>query len=147
MFIYRPNELPSQIQDVLRSLPDWSEKKIVFFSQIGMAGSTMEQDCVDSNILEKWKDRMCAAVHILSILFSRMCVATQPLNKSGQNSRDLGHFLALEPLSVVLSKIQIQTLNGNAKKYILSYVEKKQKMAQRGAIFLFFLLKNSGFCK
>ena len=31
MFKYRPNELPSQIQDVLRSLPDLSEKKLVFF--------------------------------------------------------------------------------------------------------------------
>ena len=31
MFKYHPNELPSQIQDVLRSLPDWSEKNVVFF--------------------------------------------------------------------------------------------------------------------
>ena len=38
---------------------------------------TSTHDCGASNILEKWKDKMCEAVHILSIHISKMCGATQ----------------------------------------------------------------------
>ena len=39
------------------------------------------REFVTSHLLEKWMDRMCAAVHILYIHFSRMCVATQSCAK------------------------------------------------------------------